>query len=372
MYLIVIDRELSDTDDACWGELAGKYPKLYSILRAIGIVNGDKDKAHLIYMTMRLIELHRVLKETGSIYLHCDQVMSHSLKLIMDAIFGKKNFKNEIIWCYNNGGQPKDRFPKRTDHILFYSKTKKNSFFLDSIRVPYSKSTIKKFKYEDDKEKYRLMGRGIKGSPIQSKRDVALEWEKKRPDLTYRYYLKKGKAPNNWFLMDSINQNSKERTGYSTQKPLALLERLIKASSKEGDLVLDPFCGCATACIAAEKLNRKWIGIDISSLAERLVKERLVNELGLTSQLVNIRKLLPVKNTPKPSRNIKNILYGKQGGDCAGCGGHFQIRNFEIDHKYPKSKGGQDTDSKQLKHHYNPMYKHNPSLLSIQKPLIFR
>ena len=190
---------LSDTDESWWGELSDKHPDLYEIIHAVGCINGNKDKSYLIYMTMRLLEMHRVLKDTGSIYLHCDQIMSHSLKLVMDAIFGKKNFKNELVWCYNNGGQPKDRFPKRTDHILFYSKTNKAPFYIDKVRVPYSESTIKKFKYEDKRGKYRLMGRGINGSPIQSKRDVSIEWEKKRPDLTYRYYLKNGKAPNNWF-----------------------------------------------------------------------------------------------------------------------------------------------------------------------------
>lgn len=110
-------------------------------------------------------------------------------------------------------------------------------------------------------------------------------------------------------------------------------------------MILDPFAGCATACIVAEKLGHKWIGIDLSPLAEKLVKERLVNELGLASKLVNIRKDLPIKNAPKPSKNIKHILYGLQKGYCNGCKVHFQFRNFHIDHKTPKAKGGQDTDS---------------------------
>ena len=333
-----------DTDNAWWGELSENYPNLYEMIHAVGCINGNNDKAYLIFMAMRILEMRRLLKDTGSIYLHCDQTMSHSIKLIMDAIFGKRNFKNELVWCYNNGGQPKDRFPKRTDHIFFYSKTNKAPFYIDKVRVPYSESTIKKYKYEDEKGKYRLMGRGISGSPIQSKRDVSKEWEKKRPDLTYRYYLKKGKAPNNWFIMDSINQNSKERCGYSTQKPLALLERIIKASCPENGLVLDPFCGCATACIASEKLQRKWIGIDLSPKAKELIKLRMKKELGLSSQLVKIRKDLPIKNAPKPSKNIKRDLYGKQEGYCAGCHFHFQIVNLTIDHYIPLSQGGQDTD----------------------------
>lgn len=162
-----------------------------------------------------------------------------------------------------------------------------------------------------------------------------------------KYYLDEAKFAIGSIWNDIINLSKgqkKEKRRYATQKPLKLLERIIKASCPENGLVLDPFAGCSTACIAAEKLQRKWIGIDISPLAESLVKERFIEELGLTSQLVNIRKLLPVKNAPKPSRDIKNKLYGEQGGNCNGCEGHFQIQHLEIDHITPRSKGGQDTD----------------------------
>ena len=127
---------LSDTDQAWWGELAGKYPKLYSILRAVGLVNGNKDKSYLIYMTMRLLELHRLLKDTGSIYLHCDQNMSHSLKLVMDAVFGKKNFVNEIFWKRrtNTVKGISNKFLTNSETIFLYSKRYKKYFFSDTIQ----------------------------------------------------------------------------------------------------------------------------------------------------------------------------------------------------------------------------------------------
>ena len=149
---------------------------------------------------------------------------------------------------------------------------------------------------------------------------------------------------------------AKERTGYPTQKPLALLERIIKASCPEGGLVLDPFCGCATACIAAEKLNRQWIGIDLSPMSGKLIKNRFKTEIDGQRKLfyskISIRKDLPNhRKAPKPPKNIKHILYGKQEGCCAdpfkihkNDSGHFQIINLEIDHIIPLARGGLDTE----------------------------
>ena len=344
---------LSDTDNAWWGELAGSHPKLYSILRAIGIVNGNKDKSYLIYMAMRLIEMHRILKDTGSIYLHCDQVMSHSLKLILDSVFGKKNFINHITWKKNHHAGARGiskKFSNQSDHIMFYTKTNKKFFFQKNY-LPLTEKAKKRFKYKD--KNGRLYSRDC---PLgdYSKKSIS-NFEKQGKIYTTKNGKKslirfldesKGRPISDiWIDINLINSMAKERCGYSTQKPLALLERIIKASCPENGIVLDPFAGCSTACIASEKLGRKWIGIDISPLAERLVKERLIKDLGLASTLVNIRKILPLRNAPKPSKNIKNKLYGEQGGHCKGCEGHFEIRHLEIDHIDPKSKGGADTDS---------------------------
>ena len=146
---------------------------------------------------------------------------------------------------------------------------------------------------------------------------------------------------------------SKEYVGYPTQKPLALLERVILSSSNKRDVVFDPFCGCATTCIASEKLNRQWIGIDISEMALNLIKRRLHDEYPIDQYTKKAAQLIPLTKAPilqgTQSKNIKDILYGKQHGHCAGCEVHFPYRNLTIDHIIPTSKGGQDMDeNKQL------------------------
>jgi len=196
--------------------------------------------AYLTMMTPRLMELHRVLKDTGSIYLHCDPTASHYLKIIMDNIFGIKNFQNEIVWCYRSGGATKKRFSRKHDVLFFYSKEyKKFNYNCIKERVYYDKPF---FSPEQDEEG--------------------------------RYYA--DVLPVDWWTgIQPVLNLSKERTEYPTQKPLALLERIIKASSNKGDIILDPFCGCATTMIASEKLGRQWIGIDIVYQSVVLLKERL-------------------------------------------------------------------------------------------------
>ena len=324
---------LQDTDVAWWGELADKHPALYSAIQAVGVVNGDRDKGYLIYMAMRLLELKRVLKDTGSIYLHCDQTMSHSLKLAMDAVFGKQNFRNEIVWHYHgNASLTKKNFNKRNDNILFY--TKGNNYVFNKQYFPYREDQIKRYKLQDKEGRKYYINRN------------------KTNPQGYRIYMGNGVAiANNWSDIQNLT-GQKERVGYPTQKPLALLERIIKASSNEDDLVLDPFCGCATTCIAAEKLKRRWIGIDLSPKAGELVKLRLKKELGYGGQKsfgflhnVHIKDTLPIRNAPKPSKDIKWTLFGVQEGRCNGCKVRFDFRHFHKDHIEPKAKGGQDTDS---------------------------
>lgn len=233
--------------------------------------------AYLTMMCIRLIELKRVLRQTGSIYLHCDPSASHYLKILMDAVFGKNNYRNEIVWCYKSRPMSKRHFCKKHDTIFFYSKSNKYHFDWKANLQPLSPVTIKKYKYKDDIGYYRLVGRGIKGSPIQSAKDVDIEWEHTHPELVVRDYLKGGYPIEDYWYIDIINQSARERLGYPTQKPEALLERIIKASSQEGDVVLDPFCGCGTSIAVAQNLNRNWIGIDITHLAINLIKLRIKN-----------------------------------------------------------------------------------------------
>jgi len=231
--------------------------KVSQAMQAFRQLLGDNDMlAYLSMMAPRLVELRRVLKPTGSIYLHCDPTASHYLKMLMDSVFGVKNFRNEIIWCYSGGGIPKKDFASKHDIVLRYTKTDDYYFDVDSIRQEYSPEILSRPKSSYAEHSYKT-------SP--GKKTVG--W-----DLN-----PKGKHPDDWFYMPIINPCAKERLGYPTQKPEALLDRIIKASSKKGDLVLDPFCGCGTTIASAQKLNRRWVGIDITHLAIALIKHRLMD-----------------------------------------------------------------------------------------------
>ena len=236
-----------ETEETMWELSKPPYPaKLYRTLEAFRVALGTSDMmAYLVMMAIRLCELRRVLKRTGSIYLHCDPTASHYLKIIMDQIFGVKNFRNEIVWCYAGGGIPKKDYPRKHDVILRYSNGSKYKF--NPEYRPYSEGTIQRGRTKV-KGKYAKIGLRKEGTPVN-------DW---------------------WVDINPIHSpTDKERLGYPTQKPLALLERIIKASSNEGDVVLDPFCGCGTTVAAAEKLGRKWLGIDITILAINLIEKRL-------------------------------------------------------------------------------------------------
>jgi len=237
---------------------------------------------YLTMMSLRILEMHRVLKPTGSFYLHCDPTMSHYLKTVCDVIFGAKNILNEIVWCYGERGISKRSYNKKHDIILFYAKINGEHLFnYKDIAEPYSESTIKKFKYTDtDGRKFRIRGRNVpEAGVLRQKTDIPIELES---EFTYRQYLDEsdGVLARDWFEMDFLNQAADECLGYPTQKPKALLERIIKASSNEGDTVLDGFSGCGTTVDAAEGLHRNWIGIDISPIAISLVKRRLLDTYG--------------------------------------------------------------------------------------------
>jgi site-specific DNA-methyltransferase (adenine-specific) len=206
--------------------------------------------AYLAMMAPRLVELHRVLKPTGSLYLHCDPTASHYLKLLMDAVFGVRSFENEIVWWYRKWSKSTTRFLRNHDTILFYSKNPDHYFKV--LRVPLSPSTLKRF-----------------GGKRQDFADEA-----RTRKVTGDEESEGGFRPDVWNI-NLIAANSAEKLGYPTQKPIALLEVILEASSKPGDVVLDPFCGCGTTIAAAEKLGRKWVGIDLTYLAISLIKSRL-------------------------------------------------------------------------------------------------
>ena len=243
------------------------HDNIFHLLNAVKSIEGRSSYnfCYLAYMAIRLVEMYRILKDTGSVYLHCDPTMSHYFKLLMDCIFGEKNFRNEIIWHYSNASRGQKILAKAHDIIFWYSKNDNFTFNRKDILVPFE-SGMTKWRY-------------TKGG--QSKKDMP-----------------KGKTPDDVIKIASLNAMSKERTGYPTQKPLALLERIIKASSNEDDIVLDPFCGCATTCVAAERLSRKWIGIDIGIEAYNLVKERLSKEIVDAEDLFDWNKVITFSPIP--------------------------------------------------------------------------
>ncbi len=218
--------------------------------------------AYLSYMTQRLLVMQRLLKPTGSIYLHCDTTASHYLKTIMDAVFGHQNFRNEIVWCYPPGGRgPKFGFHRKHDTIFYYGRSSKSGVFNRPYK-PLTDAAKAKYTMKDED------GRAYKQYP---------------GGRTYLDEIPGTPIPDWWTDVHSLGQTqSKERMGYATQKPRALLERIIKASSSEGDVVLDPFAGCATTLEAAHILGRKWIGIDIAFHAvNRVIQNRLKDRCGL-------------------------------------------------------------------------------------------
>ena len=315
---------LSDVDEAWHGEIADRQPALYAIIDAAGLAHGKSMKSYLIMMAVRLLEMKRLLKDTGSIYLHCDPTASHYLKMLMDSIFGKSNFRNEIVWCYTGPGSPKMRqFNRKHDTIHWFTIGDTWTFNASAVRIDHNGKTAANFKP------------GLRGSGF----------------IDGKYELEKGKVPETWWPQARGNglaitaRQKHQYVGYPTQKPLALLDRIIRASSNPGDMVLDPFCGCATALVAADRLNRQWVGIDLSPMAAKLVLKRLREDRGPLFDDVHHRQDIPIRSDlgELPNyRTHKHTLFGKQEGICAGCQMMFPFRNMTIDHIIPQSKGGSD------------------------------
>lgn len=277
-------------------------PKIMNMVQLLHAHLGRNDMmAYLVMMTIRLKELHRVLKSTGSIYLHCDPTASHYLKIILDLIFGPRNFRNEVIWQRFTFHADAHRFGRVHDILLFYTKT--DSFTFNPQFTKFKKSYIKShFTHKDERGVYTLdnpvgAGQGpprhFNGRLLEPPRGTHWRWSQEninrlfkegiivftktgRPRVKRYLDQTRGHAVHSvWTDTPPIKSMAKERMGFQTQKPLRLLNRIISASSNEGDLVLDPFCGCGTTIIASHKMKRKWVGIDITHLAVSLIKTRL-------------------------------------------------------------------------------------------------
>ena len=316
--------------------LRERNPILAELISFLGHSHGISWQSYLSFMGIRLMEMHRLLKDTGSIYLHCDWRMSHPVKLVMDMIFGIRGdkgngFRNEIIWGYRTQGVAMKWWPRKHDSIFMYVKSNSYTYHPTLERQIYAKP----FRHT----KVDAEGQHYVDSYL---RDV---WDH---DTT-----------------KPVISQSPERTGWATQKPLALLERIIKASSNKGDIVLDPFCGCGTACVAATNLGRQWIGIDQHPKAGVIMQDRMKKDAKLAPEWGGVKILLEKDAAKLPKRTdvvpfkkderTKRTIYERQKGKCAS--GEFCLNgtdakpiNFmEFDRKLSGKRGGDYTwDNTQL------------------------
>ena len=326
------------------------WPAVWRVIEAARAASGKDMAAYLAWLGVRLMEMHRVLRQDGTLYLHIDHTAHAWVKALMDAIFGRKNFRNEIVWCYSGGGIPRKDFPRKHDTLLRYTKSDDYTFHTE--RKPYKENTQQVGKH----------------STYSGGADIDLE---------------RGTPVTDWWTdIQTVTGWNPERTGYPTQKPLALYERIISASSNEGDLVLDPFCGCATTPVAAERLNRQWIGIDYWDEAHQIVLDRLQDE-GLAApdgdaggRLLTFGEIkystappvrsdeggtaAPVLKTrhrrvaeppgPRMTRaEMVDALIEENGLVCAGCDREFDDPLYlELDHNTPRSDGGLNHISNRL------------------------
>ena len=365
---------LSDIDVAWHGEIADREPRVYEAIKSAGVVHGKGMRSYLTMMAIRLLELRRVLKPTGSLYLHCDDTADAYLRLLCDAVFGRTSFRNAVIWKRSARSDGR-RFGRTHDTLLAHGNEQAT---WNDVHVPYSAEYLARFYRDNDSrgqyKRVDLTGAGatsgesgrpwrghdptesgrhwsaprtgayagwietnliqgyaaIKGVHARldslEKHDL-IHWPKRGsgwPMLKRYAHATEGQRVNDVFDdIRPVSNLGKEQVGYPTQKPLALLNRIINASSNPGDVVLDPFCGCATACVSAESLGREWIGIDLSPVAATLVEPRLRNELVQYEMFEKIHRIRLAgdssTNTGRNSRNGLGTLEVPNGNGAVNC-----------------------------------------------------
>ena len=341
-----------DVHDAWSDSIKDDLPAVWQVIEAANVAYGENMGAYLCWLGVRLLEMRRVLRDDGSIYVHTDHTAHAWVKTLMDGIFGQDNFRNEIVWAYTGPGSPKMRqFNRKHDTILWYCKGSKWTFNKDAVRVPYKdgKPHTGGFTHASGKKAGQNMDAEVAGSYTDGK--ILESW---------------------WSDIALAVRSSKERVGYPTQKPIKLYERIIQASSNPGDFVLDPFAGCATTPVAAERLGRQWIGMDLWEGAHNMVLKRLQAE-GLAVEGQSDGRLLtfgdvhystapPIRSDDNevaapdlklkerivepPGRRMtraemKQTLIDMHGKACQGCDREFDDERYlELDHNTPRSSGG--------------------------------
>ena len=315
------------------------WPSAWAVIEAARKASGDDMGAYLCWLGVRLMEMHRILKPAGSLYLHIDNTAHAYVKALLDAVFGRSQFRNEIAWCYKSGGVPSRHFARKHDTILFYSKG--NQYTFHPLKV----------------KSYGQAGGG-QGGKVQYYKDAL-----------GIYSIVNAR---DWWDVSILSTTHPERTGFPTQKPLALYERIVKASSNEGDMVLDPFAGCATTPVAAERLSRQWVAIDIWEGAIKQVRERLeankqllvdpdpqvtytkeppvrtdANEIAAPNLRIQLRRAREPWERLSHAQ-MRTVLEGAQAAQaeglvmCAGCGRDLEQEFMELDHLHPKEDNGPD------------------------------
>ncbi|MCY4047260.1 MAG: DNA methyltransferase [Candidatus Dadabacteria bacterium] len=352
-------------------QITDDHPALKESIEAARAAHSDGMGAFCCFLAVRLLEMKRILKQTGSIYIHCDPTASHYIKTIMDAIFGRKNFINEIVWNYEKWTNAGNIFQRNHDLILFYGMPEYKFNKQYGERTQRQKSLMKAGYNLGSSNGVRLVRIYDKNNPNVVKK--LSEW-KAEGRAVYYVDEPEGKALSDVWDIPSLNGQAKERYGYPTQKPLALYERIIETSSDEGDVVLDPFCGCATTLVAAERLKRKWVGMDIWDEAKDAVIKRLSKEGKLNSDQLSspetlfywdkiiyettpperadndIKEDRPVYQVPERfqepgqkmgRQEMVEYLLKHNGPVCQGCDREFSDpRYLELDHNTPRSDGG--------------------------------
>ena len=401
---------LDDVDEAVVQRLITDGEPAGYVISAAGQAVGESTQAYLTYMWERLAELQRILKPDGSIYLHCDDTEAAWLKALMDAVFGRDLYCNEIIWNRTSHHSRTKAFGRVADHLLFYGTNPINA---EDIAVPADPAYLEEWADgKDDRGMYRrsdLTGPGsAAGESAKSWRGCdpnargrhwevpraegmttygewiavniipeyrlitgihgrldaldahgLIHWPQDEEDILYlKRYITGDETmtpPSLWDDIRPIHSRSRERTGFPTQKPLSLLHRIILASSNEGDVVLDPFCGSATTCVASEQLGRRWVGIDHSEKAGNLVVKRLreaCDKIAIRAKDVNVLREPPARTDdalPLNQQDLKAILYERQDGRCAATGEKLPMRLLELDRILPGAHGGEYTlDNTQL------------------------
>lgn len=356
-----------DVHEEWMEQIAADWPAIKEAIEAAQHAHSEGVAAYIAFMAVRLIECHRILKPTGSLFLHCDHSANGYLRMLLDGIFGPRQFRNEIVWCYKSTSQAKRWFPRKHDTILFYVKDDKAAaFYPDAVRVDY----------KNEKAPRRV------NDPSRN-RGGSGQWREASKQELVEVYAK-GKMVEDWWEL-TFGPNNPERTGYPTQKPWALAERIIKAASEEGDVVLDPFAGCAYTAVAAESLGRRWMACDISPRSLTVMRRQFAKKgwaidgvtpegqlEGTEALSVTVRgpaevpvrdhdadpvpspKPLPerrykVPTSDMPKSEMKDLLGRESGWQCWACGYATRTVNgdvvesgdhFHLDHIEPRSQGG--------------------------------